>query len=261
MQIKTITIIGAGNVAFHLGKRFLEKGIKVEAIFSRNKLHAASLAALLGAESTNDYEEIPRVSDMYIIAVSDDAIAKVAAKLDRYLSSEALVYHTSGSVSSEAVRSFFPRGGVFYPLQTFSKSRPANFDKLPICLHTEAADIKNSLEALAQCICPNVYWVNDEQRSSLHVAAVFVNNFTNHLYHIGHQICEKEQVSFDLLRPLIEETALKIQQNPPIAMQTGPARRGDEKTIQRHLDYLEDDSTWTTLYRLLSQSIIASHED
>ncbi len=261
MQIKTITIIGSGNVAFHLGQRFVEKGVDVEAVCSRNKNHAETLAKTLGTTGISNYSKIPRTSDMYIIAVSDDAIADVVQELGSYLAKDALVYHTSGSVSSEAVRSFFTKGGVFYPLQTFSKSRSTDFDKLPICLHTEDTASKDRLEALARSICPNVHWVDDQQRASLHVAAVFVNNFTNHLYHIGHQLCEKEQVSFDLLRPLIEETALKIQKHPPREMQTGPARRGDEQTIQKHLDYLKDDSTLTALYRLLSQSIITTNED
>lgn len=261
MQIQRITLIGAGNVGYHLGQRFQEKGFIVETVFSRTIQKAKELAKLLGVKAVTTYKEVSRHSDIYIVAVKDDAIAEVARQLSEYLSEDALVFHTSGSVGSEAIQQYFPKGGVFYPLQTFSKTRKANFEQIPLCLHCEAETLKKPLEVFAQRIVPKVYWVNDEQRASLHVAAVIVNNFTNHLYQIGNQICEKEGVSFDLLKPLIQETAAKTLDHTPASMQTGPATRGDKVTIVKHLKYLQKQTEIEALYRQLSLAINPSLKD
>ena len=164
-----------------------------------------------------------------------------------------MVVHTSGS-SALAVLDNKNRKGVFYPLQTFTKGKKVDFTPIPICLETENEQDYQLLENLGNCISKKVFQINSEQRKSLHVAAVFVCNFVNHLYQIGNEICEANQIPFEVLHPLIQETAQKILELTPKEAQTGPALRNDTKTIQKHLDFLSDEN-YTTIYKLLTQSI------
>lgn len=248
----SIILIGAGNVGHHLGKRLYEKGLHIKQVFSRTKEKAQALAAEIQAEALTNLSKIDPNADLYILAIHDDAIPEVASQLSL---NQKLIVHTSGSTPSTVLQPYAQRFGIFYPLQTFSISKEVDFEQIPICIHANNKEDIIFLENLAKKISPKVYRINDEQRAILHVAAVFVNNFTNHLFQIGYNILEKENLSFDLLRPLILETAEKIQEHPPAEMQTGPAIRGDEATIQRHLLYLEKFPEYQSLYELLTKSI------
>ena len=168
---------------------------------------------------------------------------------------EKIIAHTSGATSSKVFQHFFENYGVFYPLQTFSKERKADFEKLPFCIDGSNQNTQEKLLALANMICPNVYLINDKQRSVLHVAAVFANNFTNYLIAISEQIIVKENIPFDLLKPLINETVAKINENTPQSMQTGPARRGDKATLEKHQQYLDKYPDYRKIYELLSNYI------
>ena len=142
----------------------------------------------------------------------------------------------------------------FILLQTFSKNREVNMSAVPICLEAHhESDIK-ILEKLAATVSEKVYQVDSERRKALHLAAVFVNNFTNHLYHIGQKICEDSKLPTSILQPLIQETVGKIEQLSPRDAQTGPARRGDDETIKKHLEQL-DSSEYKEIYRVMSESI------
>lgn len=255
-----ITIIGAGNVATHLTKRLHEKGHEIFQIFNRNLESAVFLANEINAEAIDDFQKINLESDVYIIAISDDAIAAVAEKLAAMLPKNAIIAHTSGATSIKVFQPFFENYGVFYPLQTFSKNRQADFEKLPFCIEGSNQNTESQLVALANSICPNVYLINDEQRSVLHVAAVFANNFTNYLMAISDEIVTKENIPFDLLKPLINETVAKISENPPKSMQTGPARRGDKATLAKHQKYLEQYPNYQKIYELLSESIAGFYQ-
>jgi predicted short-subunit dehydrogenase-like oxidoreductase (DUF2520 family) len=250
-----ITIIGAGNVATQLTKRLYEKKHDIFQIFSRNLENVVSLAEAVKAEKIDNFQKINLKSDVYLIAISDDAIASVAERLAQILPKTAIIVHTSGATSSEVFASFFENYGVFYPLQTFSKNRKANFEKLPFCIYGSNQSTENQLVVLANSICPNVYLIDDKQRSVLHVAAVFANNFTNYLIAISEQIITKENIPFDLLKPLINETIAKINDNTPQSMQTGPARRGDKATLAKHQKYLEKYPNYKKVYELLSENI------
>lgn len=251
--MKKIVLIGAGNVGFHLGKRFFEKGIPVVQVFSRTLKKAGLLAHAIDTSYTTRLQHITKEADIYIIAVHDSAIEEVAASLSHL--NNKLVVHTSGATPSTLIQKAHQRFGIFYPLQTFSTNRESNFEQLPICIDAVKKEDVKILEQLAKSICPNVYHITDEQRAKLHVAAVFVNNFTNHMYEIGADMLEKEQLPFDLLKPLIQETAHKILTASPSEMQTGPAKRGDQSTINRHLDYLQKFPAYRALYLQLSESI------
>jgi predicted short-subunit dehydrogenase-like oxidoreductase (DUF2520 family) len=254
-SISKIVIIGAGNVGFHLGKRFFKKGFEVVQVFSRKEEKAKFLAEQINADFTSKFSKIKSDADIYIIAVSDNAIAEVAQKLKTNGLENQLVVHTSGATPSTVLKPYFDHFGVFYPLQTFRIKSKSDFKKLPLCIDApDKADLKK-LKKLAKRICPNVYQINDRERAILHVAAVFVSNFSNHLYAIGAEILEQENLSLKLLMPLIQETAKKIETNPPKDMQTGPAIRSDENTIKKHLEFLEKNPEYRSFYLAFSKSI------
>jgi predicted short-subunit dehydrogenase-like oxidoreductase (DUF2520 family) len=243
-----VVIIGSGNVAQHLIKAFAKsKKIDIVQVFSRQK---DAVTPLLDSNKiTNDFNDLAE-ADLYIIAVSDDAIAAVSSQLPF---ENRLVVHTSGSVSLNSLDKK-NRKGSFYPLQTFSKKAEVDFNQIPIFLESENQTDIELLEKVATTISDKVYKINSEQRKALHVSAVFVNNFVNHLYQIGNEICIENNVPFEVLKPLILETANKIMVLSPKEAQTGPAIRSDEQTISSHLDFLLDENQ-KNIYKTLTQSI------
>jgi len=243
-----ITIIGSGNVAQHLIKAFTKSElVEIVQVYARKKEALSSLIEF--DKITSDFEELQE-SDLYIIAVSDKAIADVSKQLPFQ---NRIVVHTSGAASLDVLDAK-NRKGVFYPLQTFSKNKEIDFSIVPLCLEAENTFDFRVLETVAKSISNAVFAINSDQRKALHVAAVFVNNFTNHLYHIGKEICGEHQVPFEILRPLIQETAEKINTLDPVDAQTGPAKRNDTNTIAAHLDYLTNENQ-KNIYKLITQSI------
>jgi len=243
-----ITVIGSGNVAQHLIKAFAKSElVEIVQVYARKKEALSSLIEF--DKITSDFEELQE-SDLYIIAVSDKAIADVSKQLPFQ---NRIVVHTSGAASLDVLDTK-NRKGVFYPLQTFSKNKEIDFSIVPLCLEAENTFDFRVLETVAKSISNAVFAINSDQRKALHVAAVFVNNFTNHLYHIGKEICGEHQVPFEILRPLIQETAEKINTLDPVDAQTGPAKRNDSNTIAAHLDYLTNENQ-KNIYKLITQSI------
>jgi predicted short-subunit dehydrogenase-like oxidoreductase (DUF2520 family) len=243
-----ITIIGSGNVAQHLIKAFTKSElIEVVQVFSRKKEVLSSIIEY--DKIVNDFEELIE-ADLYIIAVSDKAISEVSSNLPFQ---NRIVVHTSGAASLDVLDPK-NRKGVFYPLQTFSKKKEIDFSTIPMCLESENTFDFRVLETVAKSISNAVYPINSDQRKALHVAAVFVNNFSNHLYQIGQEICNEHQVPFEVLKPLIQETAEKIKTLDPIDAQTGPAKRKDSNTIEAHLEYLSNENQ-KNIYKILTQSI------
>ena len=243
-----ITLIGSGNVAQHLIKAFTKsEAVETAQVFSRKKEKLSSLIEF--DKIVSDYQDL-KEADLYIIAVTDNAIADVSRQLPF---NNQLVVHTSGTASIETLDDK-NRKGVFYPLQTFSKNKEIDFSVIPICLEADNTFDFRVLETVAKSISKAVFPINSEQRKALHVAAVFVNNFTNHLYQIGQEICEENQVPFDILKPLIQETAEKIKTLDPVDAQTGPAKRNDSNTIEAHLEYLTNENQ-KNIYKILTQSI------
>lgn len=249
----SVVILGAGNVAQHLVRAFLAtENVDVVQAYARQ---TEKLIGLLPAEKVTADINTLAEADVYIISVSDNAIAEVAMKLPFR---EKLVVHTSGSTGMEALGSY-QRRGVFYPLQTFSLAKAVNFKEVPLCLETKNTDDMPLLETLAHALSDKVYHISSEQRQALHVAAVFSCNFVNYLYGIGAKVCNDNNIPFDILKPLIAETADKINSLTPTQAQTGPAVRRDTKTIQRHLNFIQDD-TLKEIYTLLTNSIQHTHE-
>ncbi len=244
-----VTIIGSGNVAQHLISAFSnQENIELFQVFARNK---SSISHLINLNKiVSDYKDLLE-ADLYIICVSDNAIQEVASKIPF---TNKLIAHTSGSFLINDLDSK-NRKAVFYPLQTFSKNQEVNFLEIPICLEAQNEQDYQILEKVAQSISNSIYEINSEQRKALHVSAVFVCNFVNHLYQIGNDICEENNVDFEILKPLIQETANKIISLSPNEAQTGPAKRNDSQTINSHLQLLSNENQ-KEIYKLLTKSII-----
>lgn len=246
-----IVIIGSGNVAQHLIAAF-EKSEAVEIIQVFSRKPNTKIAGIDTYRMVYEFALL-KEADLYIIAVSDDAINEVSQQLPFI---NRLVVHTSGTAPITAIDTK-NRKGVFYPLQTFTKNKPVAFETIPICLEAENSTDYRVLSTVAKSISNSVYAINSNQRKALHVAAVFVNNFTNHLFQIGEEICSKNQVPFEILKPLINETVAKISDLKPIDAQTGPAKRNDQTTINAHLDYLTDENH-KNIYKIITQSILTN---
>jgi len=252
-----IVLLGSGNVATHLAFALKAVGENIKQVFSPNLINAKELADKVDAKSTNGFSEIDQEADLYVISVKDDAIAEVARNLKGV---NGLVVHTSGTTDIKVLSSEVKHAGVFYPLQTFSKSKDVDFKSIPLCLEATDAKQLEILEMLASKLSTKVYQLDGEKRKILHLAAVFACNFTNHLYSLANQVLIKNDLNFDIIRPLIAETADKVMINLPENVQTGPAIRDDESTINKHLTMLADLPELQEIYQTLSNSIKLAHK-
>jgi predicted short-subunit dehydrogenase-like oxidoreductase (DUF2520 family) len=248
-----ITIIGSGNVATHLAAAFKNAGHRIVQVYSRNMHNAALLAYHVGAEPIDNLDEVSPETDIFIISVNDDAIATLAETLSQY---GKLIVHTSGATGLQELLAFTSGAGVFYPLQTFSKNKEVDFFTVPVCIEGASNLVTKQLLELAQTVSNNVYEVSSVQRKVLHLAAVFACNFPNYLYNVAQQLLAAHDMGFELLRPLILETAQKVQTHLPAGVQTGPAVRNDENTMAAHLQMLNNEPGLKEIYSLLSQEII-----
>lgn len=255
-MIRTVTLIGAGNLATQLGKSLKKSGFKIKMVYSRTEKSAQDLAGLLECSFTTSLEEV-NPSDLIIVSVKDDALSEVLQQLNI---GDSIVVHTAGSVPMDLLSHYFKKYGVFYPLQTFSKSRDIDFSEIPICLEASSEDVFQELNDVAQRLSKTVRSISSEERKILHLSAVFTCNFVNHLYQIGDQLLEKENLDFNLLKPLIKETAEKVMSLKPIDAQTGPAIRFDETIINKHLKLLTDDQELKKIYSFVSESIHKTHQ-
>lgn len=253
-SIPKIVIVGAGRIAWHLGKRLKSKGLPVVQVLSRTEEHARELAEVLNSRWTSNSADLVSDADWIILAVRDDAIQSVAESISAFVTN-ALVTHTSGGTAGSVLKPFFERCGVFYPLQSFSLEHMPVWSKIPFCVDAALPEDLLFLKKIAKTIGNLVYHVTDNQRAYLHVAAVFANNFSNHCFAIAEKILDEQDLPFELLHPLMEETLAKALQDSPARMQTGPALRGDVETLQRHLKLLDAHPDWEHLYKGLSQDI------
>jgi predicted short-subunit dehydrogenase-like oxidoreductase (DUF2520 family) len=242
-----IVLIGSGNVAFHLAKAFTEAQIPISQIFGRN---TTELQKIYEQFSIPFSTETLADADLYIISVSDSSIAEVSALIKN---KNVLVAHTSGSVSREALSGNY-RKSVFYPLQTFSKSKNLDYSKIPFFIDAENENDEEILKNLASKISKNVMLANDEKRKYIHLTAVFACNFVNHLYARAKEISDSQGIPFDYFLPLIDETTQKIHELEPKLAQTGPAIRNDEKVLKLHESLLTDEEK-LKIYKTLNESI------
>lgn len=248
-----VVIVGSGNVATHLSLAMASlEGIEICQVYSPTEAHAEILAERLNCDFVANPTQIRKDADVYLFALKDQVLETVIRAVP---ANNGLWLHTSGSMPMQVFAGYTERYGVLYPLQTFSKSREISFQGIPLFIECHREEDKNSLEELARRLSGKVCELSSEKRRSLHLAAVFACNFTNHIYALAEEILAKEGLSRDYLFPLIDETAAKVHELPAQEAQTGPAIRYDENIINKHLGMLADDPDVQTLYRLLSQSI------
>ena len=246
-----IVIIGTGNVATVLGKLMVSKGHKVIEVVGRNQKSTNALAKILNAKGNNNFETISSEGDIYIIAVVDTAIEIIAQKL---LLNNKLIVHTAGSVSINVLNKPLYKFGVLWPLQTLRKEMKV-IPEIPFVIDANNESTYATLLAFTKSLTDTVFRANDERRIKLHLAAVVVSNLTNHLYTLVDDYCQKETLDFKLLIPLIEETGRRIKSNAPMNVQTGPAARKDESTINSHIVLLKGYPILQKIYQMISDSI------
>lgn len=246
-----IVIIGTGNTATVLGRKLKAAGHNIIQVFGRDMKAASDLAYDLDTESTNYWNVVFKNADIYILAVSDIAVEEVLKEL--HLPDKTIV-HTAASVSKDILKNAAQHFGVFYPLQSLKKEI-GHLPDIPMIIDASDKATLHELENLAFSISDKVVEAGDEERLKLHLAAVVCNNFVNHLYALAEGYCKKEGIDFNLLHPLIEETAARLKDIPPSQSQTGPALRNDRTTIEKHLELLKKYPQLKKVYEVLTESI------
>lgn len=251
-----VSFIGSGNLAWHLAPALDNAGYSVREVYSRNPRHAEALVGRLyqgDVKATLDFSTSD--SSLFIIAVSDDTIQEIVQEI--ILPEDAILVHTSGSQPLSVLGyAATLNTGVFYPLQTFSKSKKVDFKEVPIFIESESDSIAKILTKAAKSISGKVKQISSEDRKALHVAAVFASNFTNHMLTISKEILSASKLDFEILKPLIVETINKSISIGPEAAQTGPAKRGDLEILDKHIEFLKQDENVAEIYRLISQHIL-----
>lgn len=248
-------MVGAGNVASHLAPAISLSGSgDIVQVFSRQMERASELAKSIdGCEAVDSFDRITSDADIFLISVADDAIWDVASSLPKV--EGALYLHTSGSVGMEVLACASSRYGVFYPLQTFSRGVDLDIASIPLFIEGVTQDVEDDIRAFATPVFRSVYHADSERRKKMHIAAVFACNFTNFLWSIAADLLEREDLPFDVLQPLLEETLRKAFANSPSKSQTGPAARGDRGIVRMHIDMLS--GIEKEVYSMLSSSIMS----
>lgn len=247
-----IVIIGSGNVAYHLAKAFTENQVSVSQIFGRNQKDLKLISEELRIPYSTD---LLADADLYIIAVNDSSIEEVSKTIQE---KNVLVAHTSGSVSRDTLKGNY-RKSVFYPLQTFSKSKKLTYSEIPFFIDAENEDDQKFLKNLAGKISEKVLLADDRKRKYIHLTAVFACNFVNHLYARAKEISDSQNIPFDYFLPLIDETTRKIHKLEPKKAQTGPAVRNDRKVLETH-EALISDEEHLKIYQTMNESIKKMYE-
>jgi predicted short-subunit dehydrogenase-like oxidoreductase (DUF2520 family) len=252
-----ICLIGAGNLATQLGKCLLEKGHQIVQVWSRTQKSAAELASKLDCPFTTEISLITSDADIYILAISDTVLESVLAKRNW---GNTMVVHTAGSTPMSILAPYCKNFGVFYPFQTFTIEKKVDFDNVPVCIEANSPQNLDVLKELAQSISQNIKLFDSDQRKQIHLSAVFACNFANHFYAIAEALLREKGIGFEILKPLILETASKVIYQSPVSSQTGPAVRNDTTVMSKHLSMLADHPDLQDLYRQISERIIQTHK-
>ncbi len=248
-----IILLGAGNLAWHLGPALKDAGYQILQVFSRTKDNASSLAERLDAQWTMDPGKLQGGAGILLFCVSDRSISDLLGQVD--LKQQPMLVHTAGSVPADVFKGISAEYGVLYPLMTFTKERPVDFRHIPICFEGSSAGSKAVLERMAGRLTNRVHPLDSQARKYLHLAGIMAANFTNHMYRLSKDYLQSKGLDFSLLKPLILETASKAVELDPAAVQTGPASRNDREVIQEHIELLKDHPGLQKLYTFVSDSI------
>lgn len=246
-----VTIIGSGNVATVMGKELHAKGHTIVEVYSRQPTRARELAAMLGATAATDLTQLNADADLYLVAVSDDALPAVAAAL---LLPGKLVAHTAGSVTKQVFANTTTRYGVVWPIKMVRKNM-LSLDPVTMVVDGSDPATTEELRGFAAIFSDHIVTANDEVRLKMHMLASFTLNFTNHLFHLAADYCEKEGIDFSMFHPLILESVQRLATGHPRALQAGPAFRGDSQTIAKHLALLANHPQAAAVYKMLTESI------
>lgn len=252
-----VCILGAGRVGSHLCKAFMPRGHDV-CVWNRSEAPLHSLKQETGCNCVPRMEDLPQDADVYLICVKDDALEDVARSLHSVFGKrKGLVAHTAGSKPMSLISPLFPKVGVLYPMQTFSKGQRLDYSKIPFFVEGNVGAL-DVLMRLAKSVSTQVYQLSSEQRRYLHLASVFASNFSNHCYAIASDILDKIHIPFSVMLPLIEETTHKAESIPPRLGQTGPAARGDVRVVEEQTQLLNFNTDWQQLYSIMSRDIMGS---
>ena len=254
-----VVFIGAGNLATNLAKALYYKGFRIVQVYSRTEESARALAEKVEADYTTDLQEISKDAKLYIVSLKDAAFVELVPQITED-KQKSLLVHTAGSIPMSVWEGHAERYGVFYPMQTFSKQREVDFREVPFFIEAKRPEDAELLKAVAGTLSDKVYEADSEQRRSLHLAAVFTCNFTNHMYALAAELLEKYHLPFDVMLPLIDETARKVHELAPRDAQTGPAVRYDENVMNKHLSMLADSQALQEIYKLMSKIIHEHHQ-
>lgn len=250
-----IVVIGAGNVANHYAKALYSLGHTISQIYNRTTANAIALADAVYAQSIDNLDELDLHADLYLIAISDNFISNIVEQLSSKI--QGIVIHTSGATDIQILNKF-KKFAVIYPPQSLNKQIHIDLSQIPFAIEGSDKHVEESVLSLALTISAKSFLCNSRQRLALHVSSVFANNFTNVLFGIANSILDREKLDFDLIKPIILETAKKVQNHSPKSVQTGPAIRNDFKTINSHLQFLSYSDELNKIYQVLSDFIIKS---
>lgn len=254
MADNKVVLIGAGNVATHLGDALLRAGYQILQVYSRTEVSASTLSKRLGISYTTSLDDLRCDADVYIVALKDDVLQELLPLIVKGRE-HALFVHTAGSIPMQIWEGYAKRYGVLYPMQTFSKKRQVDWNEVSVFVEALQEQDLEMLKVLANNLTPKVYEATSEQRKSLHIAAVFACNFSNHMYTLCDLLLSRQGLPFEVMLPLIDETTRKIHQLRPKDAQTGPAIRYDVNVMNKHLEMLETDKSIQEIYRIISKSI------
>lgn len=246
-----IVFIGAGRLATHLAIELSKHAFNIQQVYSRTDDSAWQLAQKVNSKSTSDIKQIDNNADIYIFSIKDSALPGILSEIP---SNDGLWLHTAGSIPSDIFKEYSNRYGVLYPFQTFSKDRNLDFHKIPLFIEANNKNDLDLLHNICQKFSDKVYTLSSEKRQYLHLTGVFACNFVNHMYAVSQHILEKENIPFEILLPLIDETASKVHTLSPKEAQTGPAIRYDENIINKHINLIED-ADLKEIYTLISKNI------
>lgn len=253
-----IAFIGAGNLATNLAKALYRKGFRIVQIYSRTEQSASTLARAVEAEYTTDLSQVTEKAKLYFVTLTDSTFIELLPQIVEG-KSDAMLVHTAGSIPLSVWEGKAIHYGVFYPMQTFSKLREVNFKEIPIFLEAGTVEDTDYLKRIASTLSDKIYETNSDQRKCLHLAAIFISNFTNHMYTLAEELLDKYKLPFDVMFPLIDETARKVHEIDPYDAQTGPAVRNDVNVINNHLSMLKDFPDLYEIYKQITASIHEHH--
>ncbi|MBK7763889.1 MAG: DUF2520 domain-containing protein [Bacteroidetes bacterium] len=251
-----IVILGSGNIATFFAHRFQQNGHEIVQVYSRTELHAQQLASQLHCNYTSSLHEINKTADVYVLAVSDDAVLTICETLNL---NNKLVLHTAGTLSLHHIDQSSANTGSIWCVYSIQKHAWPNHKNIPCVINASNEESLLLVQELAKCISDQIIHLDDELKLNLHVAAVFANNFSNYLFGISYDILKNHNLSFNILLPLIQDTVNKLIHLTPTELQSGPAKRGDVKTIEKHLTLLSSQTQYQEIYKLLSEAIMKAN--